>query len=120
MNLQRIRFRHKLPAGRQRIGVPIAHDRQFCAQAANAFLFGRGRNLGNENGRGDSQLVGGVRNGQSMVAARRRDDTHSRRFAEQQVCECTAGFERPRVLQELEFEYQRAAAKIEVGGVNFD
>ncbi len=83
----------ELPAGFQRVGIPVATDHEVGAIGTNALGLCRRGDVRHENGRGHAETHGCVGNRRPMIAAGRRDDARLGHGSEREIRERAAHLE---------------------------
>src|SRR5207253_6757357 len=105
-------------AGRERIGIAVALDREVGATVADALQLRRRRDVRHENLGRLAKLHRGIGDRRAMVAARGRDHAGLRYVTGQEIGESAARLERAGMLKQLQLERQRMAGKAELGGID--
>ena len=107
-------------AGRERIRVAVALDREVGAVFADALNLRRRGDARNENLRAFAELHRGIGCRRAVIAAGCRDDAGFRHFAGQHIGERAARLERARVLEQLELERERSGGQTKLVAIDLD
>ena len=101
-------------AGRERVGVPVAHDGERRAVCADALDLRGRRHRRDEDLRAHAESHRGVGHRGAVVTSRGGGDAGLRDASQEQVGERPSSLERPGVLQELELQREGKGRKPEV------
>ena len=104
----------------ERFAISFAGDDQVGAVRANASDLGADETTGTKIFAGNAEFHCGERHRGAVISSRRGNHAGFRNFAQQQIRERAARFERTRVLQQFQLECEAYAGKSEVRTVRFD